>query len=208
MTWPEFRTNEPQIRCHSTKLTPRYSCTPAVYLILTKQVKQKEFVLNPQRYRQSRDDWQLVAHMTLSLTMNLGYGWISTRPRRFKADSHIACRVHAVPLPCRATNGLECLSHLIYTLRPSLIHSCHAMLRPWRSSQGHGTARPSRDGLWATCPRSASSGYHAEFHEVCHQNHTNLRCRWPVWNQTTFVMDEEKSGSSTLLKRRCVKLLD
>ena len=42
----------------------------------------------------------------------------------------------------------------------------HAMLRPCRSSQGHGTARPSRDGLWATCPLSSSSGYHAEFHEV------------------------------------------
>jgi hypothetical protein len=33
-----------------------------------------------------------------------------------------------------------CLSHLIYTLRPCLIHTCHAMLRPCRSSQGHGTA--------------------------------------------------------------------
>jgi hypothetical protein len=40
------------------------------------------------------------------------------------------------------------------------------MLSPCRSSQGHGTVRPLRDGLWAACPRSASSGYHAEFHEV------------------------------------------
>ena len=83
----------------------------------------------------------------------------------------------------------------------------HAMLLPCRSFQGHGTARPSRDGLWATCPRSASSGYHAEFHEG-YQTHTSLRCRWPVWNQTPFVMGEEKSGSSTLQKRRSVKLLD
>ena len=58
-----------------------------------------------------------------------------------KADSHITCRAHAVPLPCL-------------------------------SSQGHGTARPSRDGLWATCPLSASSGNHAEFHEDCYQKHT------------------------------------
>ena len=28
----------------------------------------------------------------------------------------------------------------------------HAMLRPRRFSQGHGTAWPPRDGLWATCP--------------------------------------------------------
>jgi len=80
----------------------------------------------------------------------------------------------------------------------------HAMLRPCRSSQGHGTAHPSRDGLWATCPRSASSGYHAEFHKGCNQTHTNLRCRWPVWNQTPFVMDEEKSGSSTLQKKKAI----
>jgi hypothetical protein len=31
--------------------------------------------------------------------------------------------------------------------------------------------------MWATCPRSASSGYHAEFHEG-YQKHTNpLNCR-------------------------------
>ena len=74
----------------------------------------------------------------------------------------------------------------------------HAMLWPCCSSQGHGTAWPSRDGLWATCLHLASSGYHTEFHED--YKHTNLRCRWPEWNQTTFVMDEEKSGSSTLQK--------
>jgi hypothetical protein len=32
--------------------------------------------------------------------------------------------------------------------------------------------------MWATCPRSASSGYHAEFHEGCYQKHTNpSNCR-------------------------------
>jgi hypothetical protein len=32
--------------------------------------------------------------------------------------------------------------------------------------------------MWAICPRSASSGYQAEFHEVYHQEHTNqLNCR-------------------------------
>jgi hypothetical protein len=28
--------------------------------------------------------------------------------------------------------------------------------------------------MWATCLLSASSGYHADFHEDCHQKHTNL----------------------------------
>ena len=26
-----------------------------------------------------------------------------------KADSHVACRAHAVPLPCRAAKGFECV---------------------------------------------------------------------------------------------------
>jgi hypothetical protein len=26
-----------------------------------------------------------------------------------KADSHIACRAHALPLPCRAAEGLKCV---------------------------------------------------------------------------------------------------
>jgi len=49
-------TNEPQIRRHSTKLTSRYSCTPAAHLILTKQVKQEQFVLNSNCYRRRGDD--------------------------------------------------------------------------------------------------------------------------------------------------------
>jgi len=44
-----------------------------------------------------------------------------------KADSHITCLAHAVPLPCRAAKGL---SHLIYTVRPCLIHTCHAAPMP------------------------------------------------------------------------------
>jgi hypothetical protein len=32
--------------------------------------------------------------------------------------------------------------------------------------------------MWVTCPRSASSGYYAKFHEGCYQKHTNsLNCR-------------------------------
>ena len=31
------------------------------------------------------------------------------RFKRLKADSHIACRARAVPLPYRAAKGLECV---------------------------------------------------------------------------------------------------
>ena len=33
--------------------------------------------------------------------------WATTGP--VKDDTHIACRAHAVPLPCRAAKGLECV---------------------------------------------------------------------------------------------------
>jgi hypothetical protein len=98
-----------------------------------------------------------------------------------KSDSHLACRAHAVPLPCCAAKGLECVFPIWFTqcgrvwFKLAMACPCraHAMLWPRRSSEGHGTARPSRDGLWANCSRSASSSYHAEFHEHCYQKHTN-----------------------------------
>ena len=129
-----------------------------------------------------------------------------------KADSHISCRSHAAPMLCRAAKDLECVFPIWFTQRGrvwftlAMPRPCHP--RPCHSSQGHGTAWPSRKSLWTNCPLSASSGYHAEFQEVVNQTHTDLRCRWPVWNQTPFIMDEEKSGSITLQKRWYVTLLD
>jgi Holliday junction resolvase RusA-like endonuclease len=98
-----------------------------------------------------------------------------------------------MPFPCRATN-------MPFWKRP-----LKAMAGSW---QGRGRVTeweqhvsgmvcvnrhwPSRDGMLATYQRSAYSCYHAEFQEVCYQKRTNLRCRWPVWNKATFVMDEKK----------------
>jgi hypothetical protein len=110
------------------------------------------------------------------------------------ADSHIVCRADAVPLPCRAAKGLECVIAVWFTqcdLSDShLPCRAFAVLRPRRSPQGHDTVRPSRDCLWVTCPRSASSGYHAEFHED-YQKHTRV-----------------KSGNSTLKKKKKDDLLN
>ena len=66
-----------------------------------------------------------------------------------------------------------CLSHLIYTARPCLIHTCHAhaMLRPCRSSQGHSTARPSRNGRAVALRRTAWSE-----HGMANVNQTRPRC--------------------------------
>ena len=98
-----------------------------------------------------------------------------------KVDSHIACRAHAVPLTCHAAKGLERVfliwftqcGRVWFTLAMPCPCRAHAMLWPCRSSLGHGTARPSRDGLWGICPPSASSGYHAEFHKDCYRKHTS-----------------------------------
>jgi hypothetical protein len=45
-----------------------------------------------------------------------------------KANSHIPCRSPA--MPCQKGIRL-CLSHLIYTVRPCLIHTCHATTMPF-----------------------------------------------------------------------------
>jgi hypothetical protein len=56
--------------------------------------------------------------------------------RCLKANSHtIPCRSHAVPL------RVLIVTHLIYTLRPCLIHTCHDHVVLKATSQGHSTAR-------------------------------------------------------------------
>ena len=83
-----------------------------------------------------------------------------------KADSHIACRAHAASttFPCRAVPLRVYILSFPFDLHHAAVSDshlpchAHAMLRPCRSSQGHGTARPSKDVLLAACPRSASSG--------------------------------------------------
>ena len=82
-----------------------------------------------------------------------------------KADSHIACRAHAVPMPCRATKGLECVFPIWFT-QCGRVWFTVAMPCPCHYSEGHGTAWTSRKSLWTNCPLSVSSGCHADFHEV------------------------------------------
>jgi hypothetical protein len=97
------------------------------------------------------------------------------------------CRSHA--MPCRYGFSM-CPYHLIYTVRPCLIHTCHAALL--KATAQHGR----RDCLWATCRRWASTGYRAEFQEG-YQKHTKLRCRWPVRTTTPFF-DYNNSVTLTL----------
>jgi hypothetical protein len=64
----------------------------------------------------------------------------------FKVDSHTACRAHAVPLPCRAARGLECVfpswfkqcGCVWFTL--AMPCPCHAPTMPFFSRPRHSTA--------------------------------------------------------------------
>ena len=117
-------------------------------------------------------------HVVLSDTVQV---WLKvTLIGRFTHSTPFPCRPHAVPLPCHAmpchampchaAKGLECVFPIWFTqcsrvwITLAMPRLCHP--RQCRSSQGHGTARPSKDGLWTTYSRSASSGYQAEFHGV------------------------------------------
>ena len=62
--------------------------------------------------------------------------------RRIKADSHIACRAHSVPLPCRAAKGLECVFPIdLHSSAVSDSHlPCHAPTMPFFSRPQHSTA--------------------------------------------------------------------
>jgi hypothetical protein len=76
-----------------------------------------------------------------------------------KVNSHIQCRSHVAPMPfpCHAVplKGFRlCLSHLIHTVRPYLIHN--AMPRPWRTRDmplpcrsESDFSRPRHSAVWA-----------------------------------------------------------
>jgi len=63
--------------------------------------------------------------LDLPVLLHGGETWTIT------ADSHITCRAHAVPLPCRAAKGLECLPFDLHSAAVSDSHlpcRAHAML--------------------------------------------------------------------------------
>jgi hypothetical protein len=117
-----------------------------------------------------------------------------------------------MPRPCRAAKNSECVFLIWFTncgrvwFTLAMPCPCYALTMPFFSRPQISTSVERRPvgylpafgffRLPCGVPRRLLS------------DHTSLRCRWPVWNQTPFVMDEEKSGSSTQQKRRSVTLLD
>jgi len=122
-----------------------------------------------------------------------------------KADSCIACRVHAVPLPCRAAKGLECVFPIWFTqcgrvwFTLAMPCPCHALTMPFFSRPRHSTAVERRPvgnlpafGFFRL-PRGVPRRLFSEAYQSSSQ-----------WSIPTTV----KSGSSTLQKRWAVSLLD
>ena len=70
-----------------------------------------------------------------------------------KADSHIACRAHAVPLPCCAAKGLECVFPIWFTqcgcvwFTIAMPRPCHALTMPFFSRPRHSAAIETACGL-------------------------------------------------------------
>ena len=121
-----------------------------------------------------------------------------------KADSHIACRANAVPLPCRAAKGLECVLPIWFTqcgrvwFTLTMPGPCQALTMLF-SRPRHSTAVERRPvgymhafGFFRL-PRGVPRRLLSEAYQSSSQR---------------SIPTTVKSGSNTLQKGRSVKLLD
>jgi hypothetical protein len=127
------------------------------------------------------------------------------REASVKADSHIACRAHAVPLPCRAAKGLECVFPMWFTQCDRVWFTlvipcpCHALTMSFFSSPRHSTAVERRP-----------VGYLPSFGFFRLPLGVPQRLLSGAYQSSSqrSIPTTVKSGSRALQKRRSVKLLD
>ena len=124
---------------------------------------------------------------------------------RFTHDMPCPCCSPA--MPCRWGFRM-CLSHLIYTVRPCLIHTCHAMpmLHPC-----HALTMPFFSRSWhTTAIKRWPVGYLPAFSFFRLPRGVPRRLLSEAYQSSLqrSIPAAVKSGSSTLQKRRSVKLLD
>ena len=122
-----------------------------------------------------------------------------------KADSHIACCAHVVPLLCRAAKGLECVFPILFTqcghvwFTLAMPRPCHALTMPFFFRPRHSMAVERRPAGYLPAfgflrlPRGVPRRLFSEAYQSSSQR---------------SIPTTVKSGSSTLQKRRSVKLLD
>jgi hypothetical protein len=148
------------------------------------QIKPKIFFIMPPN---------LISCSTSSIHQHMYSAW------SLKADSRIPCCSHVVPLPCRSAKGLDCDFPIWFTQCRRVWYT-HTMPFPCLA-----TNMPFTAGLWqGDGMRTAWERHVGDLpafsvfllpHGVpesllSEANH--LRCRWPVWNKATFVIDMEK----------------
>jgi hypothetical protein len=118
-----------------------------------------------------------------------------------KADSHIACRTHAVPLPCHAAKGLECVFPIWFTqcgrvwFTLAMPRPCHALTVPFFSRPWHSTVVKRRPVGYLP-----AFGFFRLPHGVPWRLLSEAYQSSSQWSIHTTV----KSGSSTLQKGRSV----
>ena len=116
---------------------------------------------------------------------------------------------HSMPCPCRAAKGFRmCLSQLIYTVLPCLIHTSHAMPMP----------RPCHVLTMPSIPRPRHStaverrpmGYLPAFGFLRLPRGVPRRLLSEAYQSSSqrSIPTTVNSGSSTVHKRRSLKLLD
>jgi hypothetical protein len=122
-----------------------------------------------------------------------------------KADSHIACSAHAVPLPCRAAKCLECVFPIWFT-QCGRVWFTLAMLRPWPALTVPFFSRPRH----STTVERRPLDYLPAFGFFRLPRGVPRRLLWEAYQSSSqrSIPTTIKSGSSTLQKRRYVKLLD
>jgi hypothetical protein len=116
-----------------------------------------------------------------------------------------SCRAHAVPLPCHAAKGLECVFPIWFTqcnrvwFTLAMLRPCHSLTMLFFSRRRHSTAVERQPvgylpgfGFFRL-PRGVPWRLSSEAYQSSSQQ---------------SIPTTVKSGSSTLQKRRSVKLLD
>jgi hypothetical protein len=137
----------------------------------------------------------------------MSFGWYTRSHASFtlKADSHIACRAHAVSMPLLAAKGLECVFPIWFTqcgrvwFTLAMPCPCHALTMPFFSRPRHCTAVE----RWPV-------GYLPAFGFIRLPRGVPRRLLSEAYQfpSQRSIPTTVKSGSSTLQKRRSVKLLD
>jgi hypothetical protein len=131
--------------------------------------------------------------------------FISVNTWTLKANSHIACCAHAIPLPCHASKGLECVFPIWFT-QCGRVWFTLAMPCPYQALTMPFFSRPQH----STGVKGRPVGYlpASGFFRLPHRVPRRLLSEAYQSSSQQSIPTTVKGGSSTLQKRRSVKLLD